>query len=452
MKKNKKEIGYPKTKSKQFIERLNRCVIVGPYPFVIDLANSQGMYLATVDGDRIFDWAGLYGSKLLGYNHPRLYEKDYLTHLQVAANNKLANPDFLTPECLAYYELIYSLAPKCMRNKKLEVYTVNSGAEAVENMMKYFINLHRHKIKKQKLAAKANRFIYFDGAFHGRTVFALNVTNVENDPMITKDFKGIIPGNIRVPFPAFDNSKSKSVNLKNMQQSLSVIDTMMDLHKDEIVGVILEPIQGAGGHRLALPDFYRELSILCHRHKILWGVDEVQTAGGQTGEIFCIDHYDLPHPPDAVATAKKFGNGVIYMRRSMDDLGVLDSTWGGTLSDMVRFCQEWKIVTEEGLLTAVDFKSNHLINGLKKLQDKFPSQITNVRGLGLYLGFSFKNGKAKGPFIERALQEENLLLLGAGSDSIRLRPVLDVTVSDIDRLLALLDKLLSGQKKFKLTS
>jgi len=119
---------------------------------------------------------------------------------------------------------------------------------------------------------------------------------------------------------------------------------------------------------------------------------------------------------------------------------------------MVRFCQEWKIVTEEGLLTAVDFKSNHLINGLKKLQDKFPSQITNVRGLGLYLGFSFKNGKAKGPFIERALQEENLLLLGAGSDSIRLRPVLDVTVSDIDRLLALLDKLLSGQKKFKLTS
>ena len=428
-------MNHPKEKSRAMLARLGHCVIVEPYPFVVDLEKSRGMYLATVDGDMIFDWAGLYGSKLLGYNHPRLYEKDYLKRLQFAANNKMANPDFLTVECLEYYELLYSIAPKCLRNEKLEVYTLNSGAEAVENMMKYFINLHHHKERELGLGAHTHRFIYFDGAFHGRTVFALNITNVENDPMITKDFRGIIPGNIRVPFPVFDEGKSQVENWKMAQQSLQIIELMMVQHKHEIVGVILEPIQGAGGHRVAMPEFYTELSLLCKKHDVLWGLDEVQTAGGQTGEVFCIDHYHLPHPPDAVATAKKFGNGVIYMRRSMEDVGVLDSTWGGSLADMVRFCQEWKVVCEEKLIESVEKKAQRLVNGLKALQREFPTKMDNVRGIGLYQGFSFVHPKDKGAFVERALEKENLLLLGAGKDSIRFRPALDVSEKEIDLLL-----------------
>ena len=63
------------------IEELRRYVVMSPRPFAIDLANSRGMYLATVDGERLFDWAGYYGSKLLGHNHPGLSDPQYMRRL-----------------------------------------------------------------------------------------------------------------------------------------------------------------------------------------------------------------------------------------------------------------------------------------------------------------------------------------------------------------------------------
>lgn len=152
------------------LEELSRYVIAEPYPFVVDLEKSHGSYLATLDGREIFDWAGYFGAKLIGHNHPGLSEPEYLRSLVLAANNKTANPDFLTPQCLDYYRLLHELAPSTMRNPRLEVYAVNSGAEAVENMMKYFINLHHQKLKLVGKEPRAGRFIHFDQAFHGRTI------------------------------------------------------------------------------------------------------------------------------------------------------------------------------------------------------------------------------------------------------------------------------------------
>ncbi len=139
----------PGGKSKEMIAELQKYVVVDPHPFAIDLQRCSGMYLATVDGQRIFDWAGYYGSKLLGHNHPRLKDPLYRRRLALAADNKTANPDFITGECLEYYRLVHRLAPMCMKNDRLEVYVVNSGAEAVENMMKYLTNLHDEKMLKQ---------------------------------------------------------------------------------------------------------------------------------------------------------------------------------------------------------------------------------------------------------------------------------------------------------------
>jgi len=295
------------------------------------------MWLATVDGQEVFDWAGYYASKLLGHNHPRLYEPDYVQRLARAANNKVANPDFLTQECLEYYRLLHSLAPKCMANGSVEVYAVNSGAEAVENMMKYFINLYLQKNPQSERSASPRRFVYFDQAFHGRTVFALNVTQLAHDPLITRDYHGFDHGNYQAVFPAIDSSAPESENQARMQASLAQIRSTLEADAENIVGIILEPLQGAGGHRVALPEFYRGLSELAHRYEVSLGFDEVQTVGGQTGSFWAIDLFDLPHPPQAVAAAKKIGCGAVYMLKPMDDRGILDSTWGGTLADMGRF-------------------------------------------------------------------------------------------------------------------
>ncbi len=436
-------MSFPGPASKPMLDELGRYVIAEPHPFVLDLARGHGMYLVTVDGQELFDWGGYFGAKLIGHNHPRLAEPDYVRRLVVAANNKVPNPDFLTPECLAYYRLLHELAPRCMRNDRLEVYAINSGAEAVENMMKYLINLHHEKLLARGRKPTVQRFVYFDQAFHGRTVFALNVTQLDSAPIATKGFHGLLAGgNIQIKFPALHTEKDEAWNAAHEQASLDQIEQALRQYGDEIVGIILEPIQGAGGHRVARAEFFRALSELAHRHDVFIGFDEVQTAGGPTGEFFAIDQFDLPHPPQAVASGKKLGNGVVYMLHPMRDHGVLDSTWGGTLADMVRFVQEMKIVREERLIEQVPAKADRLIAGLNKLDHRFSHLMFNVRGLGLYQGFTLRSPELRHRLIDLALEEEGLLLLGAGQSSIRFRPTLSVTLDEIDLMLARLSRCL----------
>jgi L-lysine 6-transaminase len=432
----------PGPRAAAMIAELARYVLADVQPVVVDLERSHGMRLVTVDGQEIFDWAGYYASKLIGHNHPGLYEPDYVQRLARAANNKVANPDFLTAECLDYYRTLHQLAPRCMCNPRLEVYAVNSGAEAVENLMKYFINLHHQRQGGEARPGEKLRFLYFEKAFHGRTVFALNVTQTL-DPVATKDFHGIIPGNIQVPFPAVDNSAPLVVNRARTAEILDTVEQLLRQYAGEVVGMVVEPIQGAGGHRAAEPEFFQGLSQLAHEYGVALGFDEIQTAGGPTGDRFMVDQLDLPHPPQAVAVAKKFGCGAVYMLYPMDDLGVLDSTWGGTLADMVRFVQEHKIVKREGLIPLAAENGKILAEGLRELVRRFPGKVVNVRGCGLYQGFSLTQPDLKNRLLEMALQEENLFLLGAGANSIRLRPNLSVTAGEIAELLDRLDRCLS---------
>lgn len=429
---------FPGPVSAQMLEELGRYVIATPYPFAVDLARCEGMWLTTVDGQRLFDWAGYYGSKLLGHNHPGLYEPGYVERLVRAANNKVANPDFLTEECLAYYRMLYRLAPEVMRNENLEVYVVNSGAEAVENMMKYLVAKYN---KKQASAAKPvgnRRFLYFDKAFHGRTVFALGVTQTI-DTVATKDFHGLtLNGNIKLPFPAFDSGATRQENLASALQALDRVESALKLMDDEIVGIIVEPIQGAGGHRVAVSEFFQGLSELAHRHGVYLAFDEVQTGLGATGKMWALDHFNLPHAPMAIATGKKFGNGVVYMREPLEDVGVLDSTWGGTLADMVRVVREMEIVEEEGLIEKAAENGARLATGLAQLAQRFNPMVSNVRGLGLYQGFSMDTPARKAALIETARDQHGLLLLGAGKRSIRTRPNLSVTAAEVDQFLEVL--------------
>jgi L-lysine 6-transaminase len=424
------------------LEELSQYVIATPYPFVVDLAKSEGMWLATVDGQRLFDWAGYFGSKLIGHNHPGLYEPTYVKRLVRAANNKVANPDFLTPECLAYYRMLHRLAPEIMRSDRLEVYAVNSGAEAVENMMKYLVAIHNAKVAAKGRTLTGRRFLYFDKAFHGRTVFALGVTQTI-DTVATKDFHGLSSmGNMKLPFPAYNSDLSDEENQTEVRKALDQVEGALRLMADEIVGIIVEPIQGAGGQRAALPSFFQGLSELTHRYGVALAFDEVQTGLGATGKMWGLDHFDLPHPPQAVATGKKFGNGVVYMREPLEDIGVLDSTWGGSLADMVRVVREVEIVEQEGLIERAAINGERLASGLGELVKKHPV-ASNVRGLGLYQGISLTSGEHKAEAIRVAREEFDLLLLGAGYRSLRTRPNLSVTADEIDDFLVRLDGVLT---------
>lgn len=436
---------FPGPISAAMLDELSNYVIATPYPFVLDLEKCEGMWLQTVDGQRLFDWAGYFGSKLIGHNHPGLYEPEYVKRLVRAANNKVANPDFLTKECLDYYRMLYRVAPDVMKSDNLEVYAVNSGAEAVENMMKYLIAKYNLKRMEKGLPAGNRRFLYFNKAFHGRTVFALGVTETV-DPVATKDFHGLtMGGNIMLPFPAYNSDWADEVNQKNADLVLHQVESALTLMRDEIVGIIVEPLQGAGGQRVATKAFWQGLSRLAHENGVYLGFDEVQTGLGATGKMWAIDHFDLPYPPQAIATGKKFGCGIVYMLEPLEDVGVLDSTWGGTLGDMVRVVREMEIVEDEGLIARAAVNGERLAAGLHALVGKYPNIASNVRGLGLYQGFSLDTPERKGAVVKAAREKFGLLLLGAGERSIRTRPNLSVTAEDIDAFLDLLDQILDSQ-------
>jgi L-lysine 6-transaminase len=294
----------------------------------------------------------------------------------------------------------------------------------------------------QEKPVSNRRFIYFDKAFHGRTVFALAVTQTR-DTVATKDFHGLTSGgNIKLPFPSYDSDRSEAENMRLTHNVLDMAETVLSQMSDEIIGIIVEPIQGAGGQRVALPAFFRGLSEIAAKNDVYLAFDEVQTGLGATGRVFAIDHFDLPNPPLAVATGKKFGNGVVYMYEPLEELGVLDSTWGGCLADMVRVTREIEIVESEGLIERAASTGDHLSKALQKLQLNHQGVMLNVRGMGLYQGFSLDTEQRKKKLINVARDEFGLLLLGGGERSIRLRPNLSVTAEDVDLLVSLLDKAL----------
>jgi L-lysine 6-transaminase len=434
-------MNFPGSSSAAILDDFKGLGIVEPRPFVIDLERSHGMYLVTVDGQEVFDWAGYYGAKLLGHNHPGYFEAEYVTKLVTAANNKVANPDFVTTYLVDYYKFLHRIAPKCIANPNMRVYTVNSGAEAVENALKYCVN--RYYRRSEHPSEGGPIFLAFEGGFHGRTVYALSVTDMPHNPLATRDYHGLTRGQLKARYPSWDTDKGGLTNRDEVDLALARVEDILRCNSTQLAGIIVEPMQGAGGHRVAMPRFFQGLSRLAHQYDVPLIFDEVQTAGGQTGTFWLCDQFKLPYPPECVVSAKKTGCGVVYMRNQIPDAGVLDSTWSGHIVDMVRVPHEFAIIEREGLIEAVPKKAWALSKGLRKLRAAYPSLISNVRGIGLYQGFTVASPGAKARLISRALQEESLLLLGAGLDSIRFRPSLSVTLEDIENMLGKLNRLLA---------
>lgn len=431
--------------SKSLLDEFRRYGTMEPRQFVVDLESCEGMYLVTIDGQKIFDWINYYASKLIAHNHPALYEPKYIKKLVRAANNKVSNPDFVTMELIEYYRLLHRIAPKCMRNHDKfdgQVFTLNSGAEAMENAMKYLVSIYKNKDVQRKIPKNSDApcFVFFQNGFHGRTIYTLNVSDMPHNKAATRDYHGLTVSNIMVPFPARNNDRSQEWNDELMKHCIKELDEALIQNGSKIAGIVVEPMQGTGGHCVPVDGFFRELSIIANKHEIPVCFDEVQTAGGLTGDVFTCDQFDLAFSPHVVASAKKFGCGVVYLLKHVKEEDWLDSTWSGSLTDMVRFVKEWSIVENEQLIEKSHRVAQHLEVGLKILAKKHDSKIYNVRGLGLYQGISFYDSKIRNNFIDIAFDKHSTLLMSAGSHSMRLRPNLSVTNDDVFKLLRVIDE------------
>ncbi|ELY43077.1 aminotransferase class III-fold pyridoxal phosphate-dependent enzyme, partial [Natronorubrum sulfidifaciens] len=269
----------------------------------------------------------------------------------------------------------------------------------------------------------------FDGAFHGRTLGALSLNRSK-----TVHRRGFpeVPGVISLPYPATQDEYERrwltdgpggNVVADRLHPDRGVIDP------DEVAFLILEPIQGEGGYRVAHPEFARDLEALRERYDLRIVADEIQSGLGRTGELWAIDHLDLT--PDVITSAKGLRVGATIARSELfpAETGRLSSTWGaGDLLAAMQGVLTIDIIHEQGLLENVRTRGQHLLDRLEDLESE---SIVDVRGRGLMLAVEFDTETRRDAVLEAAFSR-GLLTLGCGYKTLRLLPPLDVTEREID--------------------
>jgi len=369
------------------------------YPIIdIEPVKGEGCYVFDKDGEKYLDLYGGHAVISVGHSHPYyvrriidqikligFYSNSVVISLQDELAQKLGN--------ISGYEDYF-------------LFLSNSGAEANENALK-LASFHTGKSK----------VIAFKGAFHGRTLGAVAVTD---NPAIAA------PLNFRehVTFLNFGDIAA----LEN------------ELKKNDTCAVIIEGIQGVSGIVEPGIQFLQQLSALCKKYNVILILDEIQSGYGRTGRFFAHQYAEIK--PDIITVAKGMGNGfpiagTIISPAFKAKHGLLGTTFGGNHLACVAAIAVLDIIADDRLIESVANVGEYLVEKLKRIPE-----IKTIRGKGLMLGLEFD-------FPVNALREilikEEKVFTGSSSDKnvLRLLPPLTMGETEADLFIGRLTSALS---------
>jgi len=426
-------------------DSIGRYMLADGMEHVIDLEKSHGSWLVDARNNKEYlDLFSMFASMSVGYNHPYVLEnKDRLTD---ASLNKPTNSDVYSTQMAEFVETMGRMAqPEYLPY----AFYVSGGALAVENALKTAFDW---KVRKNLANGKnegGSKIIHFQESFHGRTGYTLSLTDSpdsrKTDYFPKFEWPRII--NPKLEFPATDEVIQivKEKEAKAVEQ----IERAIKQYPDEIAGLIIEPIQGEGGDNHFRESFFRQLRELANEHEFLLIYDEVQSGGGITGKMWAHQHYGDDCQPDIISFGKKTQVCGIFASNRLNEVeghvfeesSRLNSTWGGNLVDMVRFTIYLEIIERENLLDQVKENGAYLKLGLESLQKNYPETVFNVRNRGLFGAFDLKSGEERDKSIE-LIVKEGAIMLGCGTKSIRFRPHLNVSRTEIDQGIDMINQAL----------
>jgi L-lysine 6-transaminase len=404
---------------------------------IVDLKKSKGSWL--VDhrkGDKYLDCFSMFASMAIGFNHEKLLaQKDSFADIAI---QKPSNSDVYSEPMAEFVETFSRLA---MPPYLPHMFFIEGGALAVENSLKAAFDWKiRKNLQKGHTSEVGSKILHFKQAFHGRSGYTLSLTNT-TDPRKTCYFPTFSWPRITNPKITFPLN---AIHLKEVEASeaeaISQIQQAITTHKDDIAGLIIEPIQGEGGDNHFRDEFFIELRKICDTNDILFIMDEVQTGIGLTGKMWAHEHFSVQ--PDIISFGKKTQVCGILASKRLDEIpdnvfaesSRINSTFGGNLMDMVRFSAILKIIEEEKLVENARIRGEQLLTGLQTIQNSHSELISNARGKGLFCAFDLENSNKRHEFIQRLL-ESKLLVVGCGTRSIRFRPHLIITEKEVDMVL-----------------
>jgi acetylornithine aminotransferase len=211
----------------------------------------------------------------------------------------------------------------------------------------------------------------------------------------------------------------------------------------KICAVMLEPVQGEGGVRVAPPGYLAAVRQICDEHNLLLVFDEVQVGCGRTGSLFAYQQAGVA--PDIMTLAKALAGGppigAMIATEQIDECfgpGSHGSTFGGNPLMATAALATIRTLIEDGVLDNCVAMGNYLRSRLEEFKARYPF-ITEIRGQGLILGMELTIPGAD--IVSRAL-ERGLLINCTANTVLRFLPPLIVTPEEIDEALAILDGIL----------
>lgn len=391
------------------------------FPVVFD--HGKGVTLWDSEGQEYLDFGA--GIAVMGLG----YADEEYTQAVKAQLDKLTHISNLF-----YNEPSITAGEKLLKVSGMDkVFFTNSGTEAVEGALKIAKRYHYNKLHEtmgdgfdgceEKEIDMTGEIIAMNHSFHGRSLGALSVTG---NAHYQAPFAPLIPGIRFADFNDLDSVKSQIT--------------------DKTCAIIMETIQGEGGIYPAEEAFLKGVRALCDEHDILLILDEIQCGMGRTGEMFAWQHYGVK--PDVMTVAKALGNGVpigafLACGKAATAMvpGDHGTTYGGNPLVTAAAGAVLDIFEKRQITDHVKEVGAYLYEKLEELTKKYDI-ICGHRGRGLIQGLEFT--VPAGPIASKALLEEKLVLISAGSHIIRFVPPLIIQKSDVDEMAARLERVLKN--------
>jgi acetylornithine aminotransferase len=372
----------------------------------VTFERGEGAWLFDKDNNRYLDAVSGIAVCSLGHAHPAVHQAISKQSEKLVHTSNLYG--------IAVQE---QLADKLAEKSGMDnVFFCNSGAEANEAAIK-LARKYGHGLGIDNPA-----IIVMEKSFHGRTLATLSATG---NTKIQQGFEPLVEGFIRVPY-----------------NDIAAIEQAIGQHNN-IVAILVEPIQGEGGVNIPAPDYLNQIRSVCDQHNLLMMLDEIQTGVGRTGKFFAFQHNAIV--PDVCTLAKALGNGVpigacLAWGKAANVLtaGNHGSTFGGNPLACSAALAVLATLDAENLIDQVGPKGDAISSRFRE-QLQGNAHVVDIRNKGLMIGIELDGSCSE--LVQAALQK-NLLINVASEKTIRLLPPLIIDDQQITLLVDTLSTLI----------
>ncbi|WP_032408141.1 4-aminobutyrate--2-oxoglutarate transaminase [Rhodococcoides fascians] len=384
------------------------------------VAAAGGGVVVDVDGNSFIDFGSGIAVTTVGNAAPRLVER---ASEQLA---KYTHTCFLATPYEPYIEVAETLNRLTPGSHEKRTALFNTGAEAVENAVKY-----------ARAATGRPAIITFDHAFHGRTLMTMTMT-AKNQPY-KSTFGPFAPEVYRAPmaYPYRWPSGAENASDEAFAQFELLVDSQVGA--EAVAAVVVEPIQGEGGFIVPADGFLRRVADFCRERGILMIADEVQTGIARTGAWFASEHEAIV--PGLIITAKGLAGGLplaaVTGRAEIMDVahaGGIGGTYAGNPAACEAALAVFETIEAEGMLERAQVLGDIMLRELRDIASTYDI-IGEVRGRGAMIALELVHSGGKEPNRE-ALAEVNrychshgVLTLTAGTfgNVLRFLPPLSIS-------------------------